>query len=256
MFSPLTRDEYSYVGGLENENLVDVLVHAGFDVEWWDNNGGDKDVGARIPVRTMTAADAPELCDPECVDGVFLAPLKEKAASISHNTAIILHQIGSHGPSYWLRYPADREVFSPACRTEELTDCTADEIVNAYDNTIAYTDWFLAQVIDTLQAEDGVIPAMFYVSDHGESLGEGGIYLHGAPYFMAPAVQTHVPMVIWTPDRFTRALGLDATCLAGLRTQAVSHDNMFSTVLGLLDVGTVARDAELDLVDGCRDRPS
>ena len=252
MFSPLTQAEYSYEGGLGTENLVDVLSHAGFDVEWWDNNTGHKDVAARIPSRMMTAADGPEFCFPECIDGVFLKHLEEKAATITGNTVIVLHQIGSHGPSYWLRYPQDAEVFTPACKTPELTQCSSEEIVNAYDNTIAYTDFFLAQVIDLLDASDRVTPAMYYVSDHGESLGEAGLYLHGTPYFMAPDYQTHVPMVIWMSDRFRDSLELDKGCMAQAATNPVSHDNMFSTVLGMLDVTTSALDASLDLAGACR----
>ncbi|MCU0904187.1 MAG: phosphoethanolamine--lipid A transferase [Tabrizicola sp.] len=252
MFSPLTRDAYSFEGGLRNENLVDVLSHAGFTVEWWDNNTGHKDVANRIPSRVMTAEDGPEFCFPECIDGIFLKALKEKADTITENTVIVLHQIGSHGPSYWLRYPADREVFVPACKTAELTDCTSEEIVNAFDNTIAYTDWFLAQVIDLLEASDRVIPAMYYVSDHGESLGEGGLYLHGTPYFMAPEYQTHVPMVIWMSERFRDTLTVDAECLKAAAVTPVSHDNMFSTVLGMVDVTTTAKDNALDLAGACR----
>ena len=252
MFSPLTRDQYSYEGGLSNEDLVDVLVHAGFAVEWWDNNTGDKDVAARIPTRMMTAKDGPEFCKPECIDGVFLKRLEEKAAAITGNTVIVLHQIGSHGPSYWLRYPEDAEVFAPACKTAELTNCSTEEIVNAYDNTILYTDRFLSQVIDLLDSTDRVIPAMYYVSDHGESLGEGGLYLHGTPYFMAPEYQTQVPMVIWMSARFRASLALDAACLAEGAGGDVSHDNMFSTILGLLDVATTARDPALDLAGSCR----
>ncbi|MDM7933348.1 phosphoethanolamine--lipid A transferase [Tabrizicola sp.] len=256
MFSPLTRDDYSYEGGLSHENLLDVLVHAGFKVEWWDNNTGDKDVAARVPVRFMTAEDGAEFCQPECIDGVFLKPLQEKAATIAENTVIVLHQIGSHGPSYWLRYPAEREIFSPACKTPELTDCSTDEIVNAYDNTIAYTDHFLAQVIDVLAAEDRVIPAMYYMSDHGESLGEGGIYLHGTPWFMAPKAQTHVPMVVWMSDRFRATLGLDRACMANRLENEVTHDNMFSTVIDMLDVVTGAENEALDLAADCRTKAS
>jgi lipid A ethanolaminephosphotransferase len=252
MFSPLTRADYSYEGGIGTENLVDVLSHAGFQVEWWDNNTGHKDVAARIPSRMMTSADGAEFCQPECIDGVFLKSLQAKADTITEDTVIVLHQIGSHGPSYWLRYPADREIFAPACKTEELTECSTEEIVNAYDNTIAYTDFFLSQVIDLLDASDRVTPAMYYVSDHGESLGEGGLYLHGTPYFMAPEFQTHVPMVIWMSDRFRDSLALDKGCLAQASTNPVSHDNMFSTVLGMLDVTTSALDASLDLAGACR----
>jgi lipid A ethanolaminephosphotransferase len=252
MFSPLTQDAYSYEGGLSTENLLDVLVHAGFAVEWWDNNTGDKDVAARVPSRMMTAKDGPEFCQPECIDWVFLKHLQDKAQTITGNTVIVLHQIGSHGPSYWLRYPKEGETFAPACQTPELTECSSEEIVNAYDNTIAYTDRFLAEVIDLLDRQTGVIPAMFYVSDHGESLGEGGLYLHGTPYFMAPDYQTHVPMVLWMSERFRDTLALEQACLAFGAGNDVSHDNMFSTILGLLDVATTARDPELDLANPCR----
>ncbi|MFN5995845.1 MAG: phosphoethanolamine transferase [Paracoccaceae bacterium] len=252
MFSPLTRADFSYEGGIGTENLVDVLSHAGFQVEWWDNNTGHKDIATRIPSRIMTAEDGPEFCLPECIDGVFLKSLQDKADTITEDTVIVLHQIGSHGPSYWLRYPADREIFAPACKTPELTDCTSEEITNAYDNTIAYTDYFLSQVIDLLDASDRVTPAMFYVSDHGESLGEGGLYLHGTPYFMAPEDQTHVPMLIWMSKPFRDSLALDRDCMAKSAADPVSHDNMFSTVLGMLDVTTTAKDTTLDLAGACR----
>jgi lipid A ethanolaminephosphotransferase len=256
MFSPLTRDEYSYERGLSTENLLDVLARAGFHVEWWDNNTGHKDVAKRVTSRYMTAEDGAEFCTPECIDAVFLKRLDDLAAGITQNTVVVLHQIGSHGPSYWLRYPPEQERFSPACKTPELTECSTEEIVNAYDNTIAYTDWFLAQLIDRLGEQDRVIPAMFYVSDHGESLGEGGLYLHGTPYFMAPEFQTHVPMVLWMSDRFRDTLALDPGCLAAAKEADVSHDNMFSTVLGMLDVSTTARDPALDLAGPCRKESS
>ncbi len=256
MFSPLTRSDYSYEGGLSHENLLDVLVHAGFDVEWWDNNTGDKNVADRVPHRMMSADEGAEFCQDECVDGVFLAGLARKAETITKNTVVVLHTIGSHGPAYYLRYPADEEEFQPACHEEELTRCSNEEIVNAYDNTILYTDWFLGQVIDTLAASDSVLPAMFYASDHGESLGEGGLYLHGTPYFMAPDYQTHVPMVLWTAPAFRQALGLDEDCLADAASGETSHDNIFSTMLGLVDVTTGARDERLDLASGCRSIPA
>jgi lipid A ethanolaminephosphotransferase len=252
MLSPLTRDEYSYEAGLSHENLLDVLVRAGFDVEWWDNNTGHKNIADRVASKVMTAEYGAEYCTPECTDAVFLKGLETKARTITRNTVIVLHQIGSHGPSYWLRYPPDRAVFAPDCRTPELTDCTTQEIVNAYDNTIAYTDWFLAQVVDILDASERVIPAMYYASDHGESLGEGGIYLHGTPYFMAPRYQTEIPMLLWMSGRFRDTLALDQACMAQRAGDPVSHDNMFSTVLGLLDVQTAAIDPALDLAGACR----
>lgn len=252
MFSPLTRKDYSYQGGLEHENLLDVLQRAGFHVEWWDNNTGNKNIADRVSARQMKPEDGPDFCDPECTDEVFQKELEQVAATMTQNTVIVLHQIGSHGPSYWLRYPADREIFKPACHTAQFGDCTSEEITNAYDDTIAFTDHSLARLIDAIDAQDRVIPALFYVSDHGESLGENGIYLHGAPYFMAPAEQTEVPMVIWMAARFREALGIDQACMAAHAGDAVSHDNMFSTILGLVDVTTTAIAPELDLAGPCR----
>ncbi len=253
MFSHLTREEYSYDAGLAHENLVDVLTHAGFKVEWWDNNTGDKNIADRITSGFMHDRADPAYCGRgECIDGIFLDLIREKAASITQNTALVLHQIGSHGPSYFMRYPQDKAVFAPACATPEVAKCTAEELRNAYDNTILYTDSVLAASIDILQGQDNVLPVMFYVSDHGESLGENGLYLHGAPWFMAPEQQIKVPMVIWMADRFQTAMGIKNACLTAQANQPISHDNMFSTILGLVDVTTEVRDPALDLAGPCR----
>jgi lipid A ethanolaminephosphotransferase len=252
MFSPLTRSDYSFDRGLAHENLLDVLQRAGFDVLWLDNNTGDKHIADRASSRMMKAEDDPASCVEECIDAVFLPDLREMAETITKNTVVVLHTIGSHGPSYWLRYPPEEEAFKPACQSPEFSSCSQAEIANAYDNTIRYTDHFLSQVIDILDETDRVIPAMFYVSDHGESLGEGGLYLHGAPYFMAPEYQTRVPMVLWTPDRFAQVMGVDKACMSDQSKLDLSHDNMFSTMLGLLDVTTEARDASLDFASTCR----
>jgi lipid A ethanolaminephosphotransferase len=255
MFSHLRREEFSYTAGLSHENLLDVLRHAGFKVEWWDNNTGHKNIADRADVTGEMIRDRP---DPahcgrgECTDAVFLDLLREKAETITQDTVLVFHQIGSHGPSYFLRYPPEMEGFSPACETAVLTECTSEELALAYDNTILYMDWVMAQSIDILEASDRVTPAMFYVSDHGESLGEGGLYLHGAPWFMAPEEQIKVPMVIWLSDRFEAALGVTQDCLAARSAEAISHDNMFSTVLGMVDVQTTVRAPELDLTEGCR----
>ncbi len=182
MFSHLTREEFSYTAGLSHENLLDVLRHAGFRVEWWDNNTGHKGIADRADATGEMLRDhrQEEHCARgECTDAVFLDFLKEKAATIDQDTVLVFHQIASHGPSYFLRYPEGMAGFAPACATAVLTDCSAEELALAYDNTILYTDWVMAQSIDILQAADRVTPAMFYVSDHGESLGEGGLYLHG-----------------------------------------------------------------------------
>jgi len=253
MFSHLKRTEYSYEGGLSNENLLDVMAHAGFKVEWWDNNTGDKDVAKRQSSHFMTERSTPEFCGRgECIDGVFLDLIREKAETITENTVLVLHMIGSHGPSYFLRYPEDEAVFSPACATSEVAKCTSEELRNAYDNTLLYTDKVVAESISILKATDRVIPMVFFASDHGESLGENGLYLHGAPWFMAPEEQIKVPMALWMSDSYQQALGVSMTCLQQKSADALSHDNMFSSILGLSDIVTEVRDPSLDLTHDCR----
>lgn len=253
MFSALTRADYSFDGGISQEDVLDVLAHVGFTVEWWDNNTGDKDIAKRQSHHMMTDRTDPIYCDRgECIDGIFLDLIRQRAATITENTVLVLHQIGSHGPSYFLRYPEDMAVFSPACATSEVASCSADQLINAYDNTLHYTDWVLSQSIDILNAADRVLPMMFYASDHGESLGESGLYLHGAPWFMAPAEQIKVPMVLWLAERYQTALGLDQACLAAGADAPLSHDNIFASLLGLADVQTAARLPALDITAPCR----
>ncbi len=197
MFSPLTQAEYSRDGFLGRENLLDVVARAGFDVRWSDNNTGDQHVAARFGWARVDETLDPAACETECTDEVFLPLIEQTAATITRNTILVLHMIGNHGPAYSLRYPRERAQFTPDCQTSQFADCSREEIVNAYDNAVLETDYVLSQAIDILQASDRVTPALFFVSDHGESLGEGGLYLHAAPMFMAPEEQTHVPMLMW-----------------------------------------------------------
>jgi len=254
MMSNLTHDGYSYDSAIRQENLLDILEHADVDVLWWDNNTGDQGTAARMgPVRRMSAADDAAACaEGECTDAVFLGPLKAELPKIKRDTVLFLHMMGSHGPSYYLRYPKSAEHFAPACRTSEFADCTTDEIVNAYDNSIRFTDHVIASAIDMLKAQSDVIPAVFFLSDHGESLGEDGLYLHAAPYFMAPDTQTHVPMVMWFSDSYRQTFKLDDSCVAARRNQPQSQDAVFHSVLGLMDIHTDVRNADLNLLDGCQ----
>lgn len=252
MFSRLPQAHYSRSAFLNEENLLDVLGHAGFAVEWVDNNTGDQRIAARTGWARVDETLAPDACVGECTDEVYLPLIEDRLATITQNTVLVLHMIGSHGPAYYLRYPPERAQFRPACQTSQFSDCTVDEITNAYDNTILETDFVLSRAIDLLAASDRVLPAMIYMSDHGESLGEDGLYLHAAPLFMAPEVQTRVPFVIWLDDRFRQAMSLEQACLFDAATGPVGHDNLFHSVLGLLDVTTSARDSGLDLTQGCR----
>src|SRR3546814_152772 len=183
MFSNLTRRGYSHHAGLANENLLDVLGHAGIATEWWDDNTGSKGVADRTAYKSFSDANDPRYCrDKECLDDGMVAELDGWLSKVDRDSVLVLHQMGSHGPAYYQRYPRAFAHFQPECKTGEIGSCNASEILNTYDNTILYTDHVIASIIDALKAhERTVAPSLIYMSDHGESLGEFGLYLHGSP---------------------------------------------------------------------------
>lgn len=254
IFSGFGRSHFDVDEADRYTNLLDSLVDAGIDVEWRDNNAGCKGVCARV--RQIDYADRPDaaLCPQSyCYDEVMLTDLAERLRTTERDTVIVFHQIGSHGPAYSERYPPQLEKFKPACRSNQLQRCTPQEIVNAYDNSIAYTDYVLARQIGLLRAaSDRIDSVLIYASDHGESLGEQGIYLHGMPYGFAPAAQKEVPMLIWTSQSYARREGLRTGCLHSQASQPVSHDNLYHTVLGAAEVRNQIYDARLDMLAGCR----
>lgn len=259
MFSRFTRSQYTHSKALSNENVLDVLVHAGVDATWWDNNTGSKNVADRIPYFDLVSTNDPKFCTSgECRDDIFLDRLDGWLDHIAKDSVIVLHQLGSHGPTYHLRYTDEFRKFTPDCQTAELANCPDAQIVNAYDNTILYTDHFLSSVIDKLKARSSKLATgMIYASDHGESLGENGLYLHGAPYMLAPAEQTHVPFLVWFDDDFAKSMGLNAACLskeAALGQR--SHDDFFHSILGMMNVSTSAYDRSLDVFSSCTSRQS
>lgn len=252
MFSPLAQADYSRDGFMGQENLLDVLARAGLAVKWVDNNTGDQQIAERTGWERVDATLHPGVCAVECTDEVFLPLIEQTLAAITQDTVLVLHMIGNHGPAYHLRYPRERATFTPDCQSAEFSDCSQAEIVNAYDNAVLETDHVLSQAIDLLAHSDRALTAMLYLSDHGESLGEGGLYLHAAPKFMAPETQTKVPMVLWLAPAFQEAMGLDGACLRDVAARPSSHDNLFHSVLGLLDVNTRARNPMLDIAGPCR----
>ncbi|TCL69835.1 phosphoethanolamine--lipid A transferase [Rhizobium sp. BK251] len=254
MFSNLTRRGYTHSKARENETLLDVLAHAGIDVEWWDNNTGSKGIADRVRYVDMANSTDPRFCaEGECQDGLFLDKLDKWLDGINKDSVLVLHQLGSHGPSYYRRYPDEFRRFTPDCRTSELGNCHDEEIVNAYDNSILYTDHVLATIITKLKARsDHLATGMIYVSDHGESLGENGLYLHGTPYVLAPTVQTHVPLLVWTDPGFAASMWLDKACLASTAAEPRSHDNLFHSVLSMMNVTTSVYDHNLDLFAECK----
>jgi lipid A ethanolaminephosphotransferase len=164
---------------------------------------------------------------------------------------IVLHQQGSHGPSYYKRTPRAFKPFLPECDRDNVQDCERQTIINAYDNTIVYTDHVLARLIDLLETQ-AYPTAMLYVSDHGESLGEYNIYLHGLPHAIAPNQQTHIPMIFWASPDFFKAKKIDPVLLAASRANPYSHENLFHSLLGLLEVQTALYQPSLDLFSPVR----
>lgn len=259
MFSRDIRTKFDLSRADYRENLLDVVQHSGLGVHWIDNNSGCKGVCARVSYFEIPTHINNELCrDGECFDMALLEQLPEqfKNTPAGSGKLIVLHQKGSHGPSYFERSPMDFKPFLPECRSNQLQRCTVEEILNAYDNTIFYTDYVLGQLINQLKANTDYATAMLYVSDHGESLGENGLYLHGFPYALAPKEQKEIPMIFWASEDYKSQFGLDWACMKSKAHQPVSHDNLFSTVLSLLDVTTTTLDPSLDFTAGCKTAPA
>ena len=264
MFSHLGR-EANAKNDIPYENLLDVLQRAGMQVLWLDNQSGCKGVCDRIPNASTRELKDPVLCpDGECFDEIMLRVLPERLAQLekagasgpgSAGTVVVLHQMGNHGPAYYKRTPPDMKVFQPECRTNVLQNCPPQEIVNAYDNAVRYTDHLLSQTVRWLKSQPRPT-AMLYVSDHGESLGEKGLYLHGMPFVMAPKEQTHVPMALWLSKPMQSQLGWDGACWKKQAAEAVSHDHYFHSVLTLAQVKTRMHKPELDVFSACASRPA
>jgi lipid A ethanolaminephosphotransferase len=211
------------------ENALDVLSDNGVEILWRDNNSDSKDVATRMRYEDFKTPTFNTVCDAECRDVGMLKGLDQFIASKKgKDILIVLHQMGNHGPEYYRRYPKAFEQFTPTCKSGELSTCTQQEVDNAYDNAILYTDYFLSEVIRFLrQYDNSYETAMLYVSDHGESLGEHGFYLHAAPYMIAPQEQTHVPAIVWMGKHFD--YNLDQ--LRPFQDYPFSHDDVFCSLL-------------------------
>lgn len=229
MFSSLGRKDYEKNKALNQENALDVLAKNGIEVLWRDNNSNSKGVATRIEYQDFKTPTFNPVCEGECRDVGMLHGLDEYIASKKgKDIMIVLHQMGNHGPEYYRRYPKEFAQFQPMCMTGELRDCTQEEVDNSYDNAILYTDYFLSEVIQFLKKYDtDYETAMLYVSDHGESLGEHGVYLHAAPYMMAPKEQTHVTAILWLGQHFDYTLDQ----VQPYKDSPLSHDDLFCSIL-------------------------
>lgn len=252
MFAVLDRDEFSLVKSESTENVLDVLDHAGVGILWRDNNSSSKGVADRVLYENFRSPERNPICEEECRDEGMLSGLQEYIdRQTTQDILIVLHQMGSHGPGYYKRYPAKFRKFRPTCNTNQFDSCSRTEIGNTYDNTILYTDYFLSKVIELLRRNDDRFEtAMMYVGDHGESLGESGVFLHGMPYWIAPDSQIRVPMILWFGKNYDDA---DVSAMRRLRGESVSHDNVFHTLLGLFEIETRVYDGSKDLLRQSRD---
>ncbi len=246
MFSQLTREDFSNGEARNSDNVLDILKRAGVAVLWLDNNSSSKGVADRVTFEDFRTPERNPICDPECRDAGMLERLPTFIEQQGErDIVIVLHQMGNHGPAYYKRYPPEFEKFKPVCRSNELDQCSVEAINNAYDNAILYTDDFLARVIGLLKRyDDRYATAMWYISDHGESLGENGLYLHGLPYFLAPEAQTRVPSILWLGRQVPEELRLAAR---SRQQQPLSHDNLFDSLLGLVGVETAAMNPQRNL---------
>lgn len=255
MFSGMPRKKYDADLAHHQEGLMDVLGHAGVNLLWRDNDGGCKGACTRIPHTDMTQWKLQQFCkDNSCIDDVNLWRLDDMLDGVKQDTVLVIHLMGSHGPAYYQRYPAQYRHFTPTCDTNEIQDCTHQALMNTYDNTILYTDSVVSKTIDALKARQSTLnTALVYLSDHGESLGENGLYLHGTPYMLAPEQQTHIPFIFWLSKDYQQNFGVDAQCLRDQAAkEAVSQDNLFSTVLGMMNIRTSVYQPQMDLLTHCR----
>ena len=247
MFSVYNRDDYTYKKGISTQNVLDVIARTKkVDILWRDNNSNSKGVALRVDYENYKNSKNNTICKDECRDEGMLVGLNDRIKSRENrDILIVLHQMGNHGPAYFKRYPKEFEKFKPTCKSNQIEQCSREEVSNAYDNAVLYTDYFLSKVIEFLQPyskqNDTV---MIYMSDHGESLGEGGIYLHGLPYFFAPDAQKHIASVMWFGDN----LKINIKKIKRDSSKRFSHDNLFHTLLGLFEVKTKIYKKEMDML--------
>ncbi|UVC30996.1 phosphoethanolamine transferase EptA [Pantoea sp. SOD02] len=255
MFSNMPRVHYDANLAHHQEGVLDILAHAGVSVLWRENDGGCKGACDRVPHTDMTQWKLPQYChDGFCQDDVLLHRLDNYVDSLHNDGIIVLHQMGSHGPAYYQRYPAEFRRFTPTCDSKQIQDCDHQALVNTYDNSLLYTDAMLSRTIDKLKGlSDRFNVALVYLSDHGESLGERGMYLHGAPYMFAPSQQTHIPLLMWMSPGYAAANHINEACLRQQAADAkVSQDNLFHTLLGMFNIQTQQYQPQLDMNRSCQ----
>lgn len=222
------------------EILPNYLFRNGVDVTWRTTNWGEPPVHID---KYYKAKDLQKM-NPEAdgkYDEILLAGLKEEILSCTKDKMlVILHTSTSHGPTYNKKYPAKFEVFTPVCTTVEMAKANPKELMNAYDNTIVYTDYLVHSVIEMLKDVPQRRSCVLFVSDHGESLGEGNLYMHGVPMAVAPKEQIEIPFIVWTSDKNLKIRP----------DQKVGQYHVFHSVLSFLGIDSPVYDQEKDIFAG------
>lgn len=219
------------------EILPNYLYRNNVEVVWRTSNWGEPPV--HIKNYQNRAALMPNCKGADCnYDEILLTGLKEQIlASTKNKILIILHTSTSHGPTYSKKYPSQFETFKPVCNSVELGKCSQRELINAYDNTIVYTDYILSQVIEDLKELKEYKSTMIFVSDHGESLGEKNLYMHGMPLSIAPKEQYEIPFIVWVSDG-SKQLKPNKTLTQG---------NVFHSVLNFLNIESPIYDEKMNI---------
>ena len=256
MFSGMPRKDYDEQLASHREGLLDIAQRAGYKVTWIDNNSGCKGACDRVEKFIIPETLKQKWCEgDECQDGLLVDSLNLYLSQLPKNDTqphlIVLHQIGSHGPAYYKRTPKEFQKFKPTCDTNAIQGCSQASLINSYDNTIVYTDHVLNQMIESLKMQNNYRTGFWYLSDHGESTGEHGMYLHGSPYAIAPSQQTHVPMIMWFSDQWKNASEKQINCLAQQKATTLSQDNLFPSMLSLLNIQTQVIDPKNDMLHQC-----
>ncbi len=221
--------------GILYEVLPNYIHRCGGETVWRSTNWGEPPLHFDNVHFDYSNRDSCTACgyDEELASG-----LKEEIESSGRNKVlIVLHTSTSHGPSYNQKYPDKFERFSPVCTNVELSKCTHNELINAYDNTIVYTDYIISKVIDELKKLDGWNCCMIFVSDHGESLGEKNLYMHGVPLSIAPKEQYEIPFIVWS--------SVGSRSIKNLKETTQHH--VFHSVADFLDLDTPVLDHNLSV---------
>jgi lipid A ethanolaminephosphotransferase len=219
------------------ELLPNYLYRNNVEVIWKTTNWGEPPIHIKNYQggELLSANCKGEGCN---YDEVLLSGLKEQIlASTKNKILIVLHTSTSHGPAYSKKYPPQFETFKPVCNSVELGKCSQAELINAYDNTIVYTDHILHNVIEDLKQLKDYKSAMIFVSDHGESLGEKNLYMHGLPMMLAPKEQYDIPFIVWLSDSSKQVKPL----------KSVSQNYVFHSVLNFLNIQSPVYDEGLNI---------